>query len=130
MAKMIDIFMKETKCKIDAESRTFLLMNLFKEKKIIKAKILFRTSNFKKKEWNAQKFHSLCDNKGSTVSLFQLENGMCIGGYAEAQWTSEDKWVTDNNAFLFNLNQKITYPCLKPENAIYCHRKYGPFFGK
>ncbi len=29
-------------------------------------------------------FHNRCDYKGSTVSLFKLKNGTCIGGYTKA----------------------------------------------
>ena len=42
VAAMIERFMKETKCKIDAEAKTFLLMKLYKEKKIIQANLLYR----------------------------------------------------------------------------------------
>ena len=34
--------------------------------------------------FSAEIFHSLCDNKGPTLSLFKLKNGTCIGGYTKA----------------------------------------------
>jgi hypothetical protein len=54
--------------------------------------------------WDALTFHSRSDNKGSTLSLFQVKDGDCIGGYNKASWTSDDKVVADTHAMVFNLS--------------------------
>lgn len=50
-------------------------------------------------------FHSSCDNKGPTISLFQIKNGDCIGGFTFAEWSSNEKWDSKSNTpiMLFNL---------------------------
>ena len=47
-------------------------------------------------------FHSRCDNKGPTISLFKIKNGDCIGGYTAAKWPFGG-FVVDNGSMLFNL---------------------------
>jgi hypothetical protein len=34
--------------------------------------------------WMGKDFHSRCDNKGSTISLFKVKDGDCIGGFTNA----------------------------------------------
>jgi hypothetical protein len=34
--------------------------------------------------WNMEDFHSRCDNKGPSISLFKIKDGDCIGGYTKA----------------------------------------------
>jgi hypothetical protein len=34
--------------------------------------------------WKFIDFHSRCDNKGPTISLFKIKDGDCIGGYTKA----------------------------------------------
>ncbi len=34
--------------------------------------------------WMFKDFHSRCDNKGPTISLFKLKDGDCVGGYTTA----------------------------------------------
>lgn len=48
-------------------------------------------------------FHSRSDNKGSTISLFKIKDGDCIGGFTKVNWQSEKKYDNDRDAFLFNL---------------------------
>ena len=55
--------------------------------------------------WMHKDFHSRCDNKGPTISLFKIENGDCIGGFTNVQWQSERKYEHDSEAMLFNLTQ-------------------------
>ena len=37
--------------------------------------------------WTANDFHSKCDDKGSTLSLFRIKNGDVIGGFTNAPWS-------------------------------------------
>jgi hypothetical protein len=61
--------------------------------------------------WNYKDFHSLCDSKGRTVSLFQIEQGDCIGGYTSQCWESgSGKGKADSSAFLFNLTRSRHFP--------------------
>jgi nitrite reductase/ring-hydroxylating ferredoxin subunit len=34
--------------------------------------------------WMAKDFHSRCDYKGATISLFKVKDGDCIGGFTKA----------------------------------------------
>ena len=34
----------------------------------------------------SEEFHRKCDNKGATVSFFELENGMKLAGYTSKNW--------------------------------------------
>ena len=62
------------------------------------------------------------------LSLFKLKNGDCIGGFTNAQWSSDDEYVADSGAMLFNLSRERCYQNLKEENAIYCRSDVGPCF--
>jgi hypothetical protein len=72
--------------------------------------------------WNAKDFHSRCDSKGRTVSLFQIEQGDCIGGYTSQYWESAwyNKWKADSSAFLFNLTRSRHFPSKATGNNILC----------
>ncbi len=39
--------------------------------------------------WRFKYFHSQCDMKGPTISLFKIKDGDCIGGYTKAKWSIE-----------------------------------------
>ena len=43
-----------------------------------------------KSGWTYEAFHSRCDGKGPTLTLFQIKDGDCIGGFTEAQWDSAE----------------------------------------
>ena len=82
--------------------------------------------------FTAEAFHERCDNKGPTISLFKLEhNGDCIGGYTEAQWSSDEKgsWKRDPCALVFSLSHQRSYKFINPEKAICCLSIWGPWFG-
>ena len=78
--------------KVEKDYLNNILNNLKKEKtsffggKTIKfpkiKKMIYRGSEH---GFMAKDFHSRCDGKGPTISLFKLKhNGDCIGGYTEA----------------------------------------------
>ncbi len=119
---------------------------LFSKCKLKKEDILFLIGVFENKQayltllysgsahgWNAIDFHSRCDDKGSTISLFQIKDSDCIGGFTSAQWTSpqsyEDK--QDDTAILFDLTNHRSFPLNKGRHdAIRCEKSWGPTFGR
>jgi hypothetical protein len=99
-------------------------------KNITKVKILYRGS---RDGWYPKDFKSRCDKKSPSLTLFQIDNGDCIGGFTTVEWSSEfnrDVFKKDTKAFLFNLNKNLSFPCLKPQEAIMCYSETGPYFGK
>lgn len=99
-------------CKISEEGAAYLDKVLTKpsnEKCVSmgEAKLLYRGSlhGFYFKD-----FHKYCDNKGPTVTLMQIEDGDCIGGYTEENWSTNNKYVEDKRARLFNLSKQSYFP--------------------
>ena len=41
--------------------------------------------------WMYHDFHMRCDDKGPTISLFQINDGDCIGGFTSAAWSSPEE---------------------------------------
>jgi hypothetical protein len=77
--------------------------------------------------WKFEDFHSRCDSKGRTVSLFQIKDGDCIGGYTSQNW--EDKGSkADSSAFLFNLTRSRHFPSKATGKDIFCSKYLGPCF--
>jgi hypothetical protein len=74
--------------------------------------------------WNYKDFHSRCDSKGRTVSLFQIKQGDCIGGYSSQCWESPwivGKYKGDSSAFLFNLTRSRHFPSMATGKDIDCY---------
>ncbi len=80
--------------------------------------------------WYEHNFHSRCDSKGRTVSLFQIEQGDCIGGYTSQCWETlcPGEWKADSSAFLFNLTRSRHFPSKATGYDIYCNSYWGPCF--
>jgi hypothetical protein len=76
----------------------------------------------------AKDFHSRCDNKGPTISLFKILDGDCIGGYTKAKWSSDNVYVGDSDAILFNLSCSRQFPSKQTGEEIECRGHYGPCF--
>ncbi len=98
------------------------------ENKKFETYLLFSTS---RDGWKAKDFHSRCDGKGPTVSLFRTEKNECVGGFTMAQWSSpkEAEFKKDKTAFLFNLNTNKVFKCKDKNKAIRCSINEGPCFG-
>ena len=100
-------------------------MKLLGNKRFVTA-LLFRGSEH---GWMGDDFHSRCDKKGSTISLFKIKDGDCIGGFTNAQWSSDTtKFVSDSDSFLFNLSSSRQFTSTG-KGAIGCRDGYGPVFG-
>jgi hypothetical protein len=80
--------------------------------------------------FEATKFHSLCDNKGPTLSIIKTTSGHTFGGYTKAYWESSGGYKHDTSSFLFSVDKLTKYPITKDyDKAIYCNSSYGPLFG-
>ena len=79
--------------------------------------------------WRAIDFHSRCDDKGPTISLFKVKDGDCIGGYSKAKWTSDRCFIGDSAALLFNLSSCVHFPIKKAKEALHCCKEWGPYYG-
>jgi hypothetical protein len=68
---------------------------------------------------------------GPTITLLQLENGLCIGGFTSENWESTEGFVykDDNRAVVFNLTDRKAFPVKKYNTAIRCNKNNGPYFG-
>ena len=110
-----------SKCKITKENLLFL-ERLVRKKDLT---MLYRASHI---GWMAEHFHQFCDSQPNTISLFQIKNGDCIGGYTSASWSSDGDFKKDDHAFLFNLNSLSHFPSHNSGLDIYCDADYGPCF--
>ncbi|PFX11604.1 uncharacterized protein LOC111319474 [Stylophora pistillata] len=97
-----------------------------------KWKLLFRGS---RDGFEAQTFHSKCDNRGPTVTIVKSGNYI-FGGFSEKSWDSSGRWFRCSQAFLFSM---VNTNGLGPtklqlfdnhEHAIYCETSCGPTFGE
>ncbi|CAG2238099.1 unnamed protein product [Mytilus edulis] len=83
---------------------------------------------------DATKFHTLCDNKGPTVTIIYNINNSVYGGYTSLSWDSSGSYRSDGHAFLFRLYQNgdwkpVQLPVSSPTYSIYDNPGYGPTFG-
>jgi len=77
---MIDEFLQNSTCTSKREEKEFLLKLLGYKR--LETTNLYRGSIY---GWKYKHFHSRCDNKGPTISLFKVKDtGECIGGYTNA----------------------------------------------
>ena len=96
-------------------------INPFKK---IQAELLYRLSE------NGDKystFHELCDNKGSTLTLFHVNDGNIVGIYTPLSWNSTSQWKNDNDTFIFNLNKEQKFKKINNFASAYCFKTHGPF---
>jgi hypothetical protein len=119
---VIKTFLPNTRCQITNEMRAFLFKLL--GNKPVTSTLLY---SGKFHGWYYKNFHDRCDSKGRTVSLFQIEQGDCIGGYTSQCW-DDNGYKADSNAFLFNLTRSRHFPSMATGKDIYCGSNYGPCF--
>ncbi|XP_044169427.1 uncharacterized protein LOC114951006 [Acropora millepora] len=85
--------------------------------------------------WSGRTFHSLCDNKGPTVTVVKDTNNNIFGGYTSIPWRSENRYKNDPKAFLFSLKNPTDNPRKLPQldssspDSVYDGANYGPTFG-
>ena len=82
-------------------------------------------------------FHSLCDNKGPTITLIRSVGDCIFGGYSDVSWTSRGGYIQSTDAFLFAFvsNGLGTTPFRgrvfqNSQYAMHDSSEYGPTFGE
>jgi len=92
------------------------------------AKLCFTTD---KDERKGATYHTLCNNKGPTVTIAKFDNGKIIGGYAGASWMNKQDYVTTSNSFLFSISNSFIHEMIsgKESRSMYDYSAYGPTFG-
>ena len=93
-------------------------------KKNIKAELLYRLTRDGEK---ISKFHELCDDKGPTLTLFNVENGNKGGIFTPLTWETNTIYKYDESTFMFNLNKNEKYKNIKNKESIYCTESFGPW---
>lgn len=85
--------------------------------------------------WAGTTFHSLCDNKGPTVTMVKDTNNNTFGGYTSIPWRSENRYKNDPKAFLFSLKNPTNNPRKllqldsSSSGSVYDRATGGPSFG-
>ena len=98
----------------------------FPNKSNIKCKLLY---DAKRDGDEASTFHSLCDNKESTLTIISTSDNKRIGGYLSKSFEGNKGIIKDTNAFLFSLNYNEKYPSLDEGNNYEDKNDKGPIFG-
>ena len=83
---------------------------------------------------SSRDFHSKCDNKGPTITLFKNEKGFIFGGFTSISWTDNKGWLTAPDSFIFTLtNIHNTEPTkfnrTNNQYGVYHNIEYGAYFG-
>jgi hypothetical protein len=80
---------------------------------------------------SATTFHSLCNNKGASVTIAKLSTGKIIGGYAPVAWTSSSSYKGDSTAFLFSVTNDFKHIVKTGMTSYFMYdgSTYGPTFG-
>jgi len=91
-------------------------------------KLIYRGS---RDGFDAQAFHSYCDNQGPTVVVCKAESsGFIFGGFTSQNWSRRNAFFQDKTAFLFSVTHKTKHPAFDSDHAIFCNGRTGPIFGK
>jgi hypothetical protein len=145
MSRLTDILTKaEKQITADKIEQTFLNGTLLQLEQKKKLNEFYGNSN---QQWiliykasrngfDANAFHTHCNNQGPTMTIIQSNNNYIFGGYTAIGWTSDGSYKNDPTAFLFTLTNphNITptkYP-VNPANAskaVNHTSSYGPTFG-
>lgn len=98
-----------------------------------KWKLLYRGS---RDGFKPNNFHYKCDNYSHTLTIFKTSNAPYIfGGFASVSWDCSNTYKTDNESFIFSLENQENFPLkLKPNfkfvgYEVSCFELYGPSFG-
>jgi len=81
-----------------------------------------------------QTFHNKCYNQGPTICIFKNEKGNIFGGYASISWSSDEKYHSAPDSFIFTLTNiyglnPTKFPNSQITHSVYHGGKYGPRFG-
>lgn len=119
--------MKSSKIIDQNSNQIFYIKNWISPNKNIKCKLIY---DGKRDGGQSSIFHSLCDNKGPSITFIKTNNKRRIGGFTMKNWDiNANKFISDDKAFIFDLDLNEKYDIVKKENAIYSCKGYGPTFG-
>ena len=102
------------------EERYFIKDKLF-DNKSFNTILLYKGS---RDGFEASKFHSLCDNKGPTITFIKSHLNKIFGGFINDSWHSKDNYTYCKESFLFSLDKREKYKHKKSD------KKYSYFGGK
>jgi len=74
-------------------------------------------------------FHSLCDNKGATLTIISTSDNKKFGGFLSKSFGGNKGDISDKDAFLFSLNYNEKYPSLNKGKNYKDKEDKGPIFG-
>ena len=90
--------------------------------KNISSELLYRLSRDGEE---ISKFHELCDNKGPTLTIFQVKDGNMGGIFTPLSWDIQSWTKNDKESFMFNLNKNEQYKRANDNISIYCTKDHG-----
>jgi hypothetical protein len=117
------------------EKQCFELLNLCEFSPNDKWSLLYRATT---DGFGSNDFHLKCDGHSNTLTILKAkESEFVFGGFTTVSWESSTngKWKSDPNAFIFSLTNGDKWPSkmeINPEEhegAIFCDSKFGPIFG-
>lgn len=83
--------------------------------------------------FKAATFHSMCNNKGPTVTVIKSEHDKVFGGFTSESWgfagTGNYQYKHDPTAFIYSLTNKGKYAQQLNQNSILDYHNCGPVFG-
>ena len=59
--------------------------------------------------WMSKDFHSLCDNKGATITLIKTDDGWVCGGFTSLSWDTSGSWKCDQLSMLFSVDKQRVF---------------------
>ena len=139
MGEKIDFLYNHVKTKENYFDRVFQKCRLLKDEKQVELveKWISPSGFFKCKliydaKENGDKvstFHSLCDNKGATLTIISTSDNKIFGGYLSMSFSENSGWIHDEKAFVFSLNYNEKYESLDTTYTFYGGKDRGPTFG-
>ena len=115
------------KCRIIKDKKQVdIIEKWISPKKFFKCKLLY---DAKENGDKVSTFHSLCDNKGATLTIISTSNDKIFGGYLSKSFSENSGWIHDDDAFIFSLNYNEKYSSLDNTYTFYGGKDRGPTFG-
>ena len=139
MDEKIDFLYNHVKTKENYFDRVFQKCRLLKDEKQVelvekwispsgffKCKLIYDAKEHGDK---VSTFHSLCDNKGATLTIISTSDNKIFGGYLSMSFSENSGWIHDEKAFVFSLNYNEKYESLDTTYTFYGGKDRGPTFG-
>ena len=109
----------------------FIIDNISKRvnRKIREIKQIFKASS---NGDNINAFHDCCTYVQNMFVLILTDEKKCFGGFTRAEWNNNNKYKSDETAFIFSINNREIYPILNEykKMAINCYDDiYTSVFG-